>query len=344
MTQEFTEERPAGEEAVLCRAIAEAPDEDTPRLVYADWLDEYRPDSPAVQAARSAVWDIGGREGVEPSPSARATLIRAQVEAARLPNHDLRRGELDHQADSLLLEHGERWSHPFRALRAVVTEYARGFPQTVLMYSDKFVQNGSALFDHHPTVVGAQVYHFPRGDDDPHVFVESPLFARLRELSIRGGNLGAAGLAALVDNPHVHRLEGLDLTSERVGDAGVVALASCTNLPNLRVLVLRDNGLTAAAATALASSSGLKNLISLALDGNRLGPGGRVALACSTALSGLQRLSVDRGADFARAVHRVRAGTPSGGCRPLPRLLEVNGRALGGPTGRAVPEVAPAAA
>lgn len=51
------------EEAALLKAICTQPDDDTPRLVYADWLDE--------------------QGGVK--DRARATFIRAQVEHAQLP-------------------------------------------------------------------------------------------------------------------------------------------------------------------------------------------------------------------------------------------------------------------
>jgi uncharacterized protein (TIGR02996 family) len=49
-----------GQDRAFLDAIRESPDDDTPRLVYADWLDDH--DEPA-----------------------RATFIRVQCELARLP-------------------------------------------------------------------------------------------------------------------------------------------------------------------------------------------------------------------------------------------------------------------
>ena len=55
------------DEAALLKAIIAHPDEDTPRLVYADWLDENKPDKVPSPAA---------------GPSARAEFIRTQCRLA----------------------------------------------------------------------------------------------------------------------------------------------------------------------------------------------------------------------------------------------------------------------
>ena len=55
------------DEAALLKSIIAHPDEDTPRLVYADWLDENKPDAVPSPAA---------------GPSARAELHCRSVHAA----------------------------------------------------------------------------------------------------------------------------------------------------------------------------------------------------------------------------------------------------------------------
>ena len=65
-------------------AIVAAPDEDTPRLVYADWCD-----------------DNGLTE--------RAEFVRVQVERARLPAWDAAQVGLRLREQQLLKEHGEGW-------------------------------------------------------------------------------------------------------------------------------------------------------------------------------------------------------------------------------------------
>jgi uncharacterized protein (TIGR02996 family) len=59
----------------LLAAICANPDDDTPRLVFADWLDEHEPDAkPRAKKAKSA------------APSSWAALIRAECEFERLRN------------------------------------------------------------------------------------------------------------------------------------------------------------------------------------------------------------------------------------------------------------------
>src|SRR5215203_4619487 len=69
------------------RAIEANPDDDTPRLVYADWLDEHA----ATDADR-----------------ARAEFIRVQCELARDPLPD-RQTELAARERELLTAHGRAW-------------------------------------------------------------------------------------------------------------------------------------------------------------------------------------------------------------------------------------------
>ncbi len=77
------------DEAFL-RDVIEAPDDDGPRLIYADWLE-----------------DEGRTE--------RAELIRAQCELARIAAEGPRRTELEATARALLAEHGREWAGPLRS-------------------------------------------------------------------------------------------------------------------------------------------------------------------------------------------------------------------------------------
>src|SRR5688572_20997900 len=89
------------DDAFLADIIAN-PDDDGPRLVYADWLE-----------------DNGQPE--------RAEFIRLQIELSRLPEHDgPRRAELEARERQLLEEHGEEWTGPLP--RAVTGRtFERGF-------------------------------------------------------------------------------------------------------------------------------------------------------------------------------------------------------------------------
>jgi uncharacterized protein (TIGR02996 family) len=80
------------EENALLAAIREHPDEDTPRLAYADWLDEH------------------GRHE-------RAEFIRAQVELARLPDDHPKRTDLEVAERRLLAKNCVEWSAPWPAFQ-----------------------------------------------------------------------------------------------------------------------------------------------------------------------------------------------------------------------------------
>src|SRR4051812_38593601 len=71
----------------LLAGCKERPEEETPRLVLADWLEEH-----------------GG-----PEEQARAEHIRLEVECERLPRHDHRRIALQRHADELKRQHGPAW-------------------------------------------------------------------------------------------------------------------------------------------------------------------------------------------------------------------------------------------
>src|SRR5262249_58169856 len=90
--------------------ILEHADDDTPRLVYADWLDEH-----------------GQPE--------RAEFIRVQCELERIPQDDPRRLALEDRAADLQRVWGAKWAQPFRE-HAERWEFRRGFVEE-LWLSDR---------------------------------------------------------------------------------------------------------------------------------------------------------------------------------------------------------------
>ncbi len=96
----------ASDEAIF-QAIRDAPGDDAPRLIYADWLEEHgNPD--------------------------RAEFIRVQCELARLPCWERRWQELAWREPDLLAKHGSRWRAELPTIDGVTwTEFERGFVSTV---------------------------------------------------------------------------------------------------------------------------------------------------------------------------------------------------------------------
>ena len=132
----------SADELGLLRAVVTDPDEDTPRLVYADWLDEHQEiPCPHCGGGRPGTWVYGldrrggcftcGRRGAEGSGlindgsrRARAEFVRVQVELAGI-NPDIhtptdrpggvgcatceRYAELRRREGELLAAHGAAW-------------------------------------------------------------------------------------------------------------------------------------------------------------------------------------------------------------------------------------------
>src|SRR5437762_2497871 len=110
------------DEDAFLRAVLEHPDDDGPRLVYADWLEE-RGDP-------------------------RGAFIRAQVELERLDPDDPRRPDLACRAERLLAEHRRGWLAPIDRLRGEIygaDVFRRGFVDTVTVSAHTFLHQGEAL-------------------------------------------------------------------------------------------------------------------------------------------------------------------------------------------------------
>src|SRR5262249_26258167 len=90
------------------RAVIEAPDDDAPRLMFADWLEERG--------------DVRGE------------FIRVQCELARLPEDDSRRDVLEEREGTLLETHGSLWLGALPAPPGVNWgAFRRGFVESLWM-------------------------------------------------------------------------------------------------------------------------------------------------------------------------------------------------------------------
>jgi uncharacterized protein (TIGR02996 family) len=95
------------DESALLAAIIAHPDEDTPRLMYADWLEEN-------------------------SQSERAEFIRLQIERERAPSGDPRRFNPTDRESQLLNRHRRVWERPLRELLpSARLDFTRGFVEEV---------------------------------------------------------------------------------------------------------------------------------------------------------------------------------------------------------------------
>ena len=172
------------------RAIAAAPDDDLPRLVYADWLDEHGdPD--------------------------RAEFIRAQCELARLPDDDPRRPGLEDREHDLLAEYEPAWLAGGGRFRE--WEFRRGFVDRVTGGWSSLLKVGDGFFEAHP-VTGWRVDN--ENDNRPLLLRDdvaglnafNERVAGLRAVEFAGSNWEWYAYYWLFSEVPFPRLESLDLS------------------------------------------------------------------------------------------------------------------------------------
>jgi uncharacterized protein (TIGR02996 family) len=231
-------------------AIAARPDDDLPRLIFADWLDEH------------------GRGD-------RAEFIRLQCAAARgepaALTPDARRRAADLEA-----AHRDEWladlSHD-----VYHAAFRRGFAEHVVLPTAAFMAAGAALRRRTPVrsvaLLGAGAAL--RG------LLAGPLLRGLTGLHLNDSLLGDDGVAHLADAPSLRDLETLKLARAAVGDPGAMALARSPHLGRLRTLALRGNAIGDAGAWELARSPTLRRLTALDVAENEIGPSGVAAVRSS---------------------------------------------------------------
>jgi uncharacterized protein (TIGR02996 family) len=214
----------------LHAAILADPDEDTPRLAYADWLDEQ-------------------------GESDRAEFIRIQVALARRPpgEPDPGRLELVVRETALLLARHAAWLAPLRAAGGPLDHpgthalFRRGFVEVVWMPGALFRERAEVLFARVPArelrVTVASPAEFGK-------LMEYPLVGRLAALDLSDRRLGDAAAEGVAWSPFTNRLRALRLRGCGITDDGAYALAAA-DLDHLRELDVAHNPIGPAGLAAL---------------------------------------------------------------------------------------------
>lgn len=264
--------------AAFLRAICENPDDDTARLVFADWLDEQ---GDADRAAFIRL-QVGLAAGTVPEAEREAAEARV---AALLDRHQAAWwGELPHRR-------GVTWyTTPFR--------FERGFAHGVgFGHGKAWREHAEEIFAAAPVSrLGCGGTFTPK---TARPVFSSPLLGRVAEF--RGAQFDVAGAEAFATNPHlVGRLRRLETFGVEEPDAVATVLARAPGLRNLEALSLGSVG--PAGAVALAGCPYLTRLKDLSLHGSTAGDDGAEALAASPYLSALEHVLLnysgigDRGA------------------------------------------------
>jgi uncharacterized protein (TIGR02996 family) len=252
------------DERALLAAIIAHPDEDTPRLVYADWLDEHADSLPKKRRATAC---------------AKAEQIRVQIEAAGLifgaPDFNERYDALE-ERDRELAENYQAWVDELEGItpaRGLQFFYNRGLFGEVACTVRYFVRHGAALFAAAPiTAVRLKMLAVSNVKTLPGC----PHFAHVHTLKIYTGDTPSDAVSALLERAPLAHLRGLALDNwignygdTTDGDSLAVRVAGCAKVANLKRLSFEAAGIGPTGARALANSPHLANLELLDLRTNR---------------------------------------------------------------------------
>lgn len=279
-------------------AICESPDDDLPRLVFADWLEEQGD-------AISVSW---------------ATDIRIQCEAARLKpwqwNHHERLRKLRNQ-----IPYGP-WSkrriYLPKLQNARFGRFERGIAEWLVaedwkpLTLDLPVARGATcirrarirrpnLFSSHHFVDCSHLTHLMEldlngcslGSDALQRLAANRHLRNVKRLSLRENRLSSIGLLALAESPHWQQLESLDLS--RPGRSGALeeVFTSRLEFSQLRELTLTDTQNADALLQALGDTLHLPKLERLDLHFSRVTAEGVVSLVSNESVPGLRELDLE---------------------------------------------------
>jgi uncharacterized protein (TIGR02996 family) len=282
----------------LFRAILEDPDDDTPRLVYADWLDEHG----------------------EPE---RAELIRMQIALAGGGLTGKRRRALVAREAELLAEHAEEWVEPLADFisdwSAPPYLFRRGFVDEIEAEGETLIESGHELFaaapiravrlpDEEDFAGLARCKHLLRlrsidltasglsRNFGPARLFQSRYLANLTTLLACGYDdnchLDVAGIRGIVGSKYLGNLKHLDVGANWFGPKGTVELLKATNLASLERLDFHGVGMEDEGAMALAGTPWLARLRQLDLVSNSIGERGARALLESPFLDKIELLDL----------------------------------------------------
>lgn len=240
------------EHDAFLRAICANPADDTPRLVFADWLaDHGDPD--------------------------RGEFIRLEIELARRDPEDeaaeRRRPALFSRKAELLKANRQRWIEPFLPAVGDV-RFERGFVTELQVSADAFLAHG----DRWMTLTPLTRVRFTAGRDswelidgsfawNPDPLLTSPLLSRLESIALDRLGLTASAVDVFARHPDLGRLRELVLRHNQLGNGGAIILAGMEQLKGLEELDLGGNGISDPGARAIAQSPHLGNLKELRIAG-----------------------------------------------------------------------------
>jgi uncharacterized protein (TIGR02996 family) len=245
------------EEAFLAD-IREHPDDDTPRLIFADWLEE-NGDPERAEFIRVRIASVR-----DPEPRGKGYLARA----GKLIEKNWGRWVVP-LCRLVGPERYERWLTPVLSVARTTAagQFPRGFVSALSMGTERFLEHGEATNRLTPLTDLCLHGAGGRGKD----LAACPSLRGMRSLGFLDfytAPVDGSDVAALADSEHLDRLTVLRLAHHNLGDQGVKALVTARWLPQLTELDLTENGLSRDSLFTLAQCTRLASLRHLRISNN----------------------------------------------------------------------------
>jgi uncharacterized protein (TIGR02996 family) len=245
---------PRPEIDLFLNEIKAHPEDDTPRMVLADWLQEHG----------------------DAALAARGELLRIQVLRHQFLENDPRQDALRRREKELLRQHLDQWVGPlmnsftWRFERGLLHLEARGAhffrPEVQALATPENGRWVESLALHDVSLAGAVLLD------------SSPFLSFIHTLDLGNNRLRPEVIAMLCASPRVANLKALFLDRNRLGPDGARALAESRNLAGLDVLDLSNNVIGDEGARHLAESPHLAHLTALWVGRNRIREEGQAIL------------------------------------------------------------------
>jgi uncharacterized protein (TIGR02996 family) len=272
----------------LLQTVRESPQDMTPRLALADYLQEH---------------------GTTEAERAYGEYLALCARLSMIPDGHPGRAGMQDRRHELMEMHRDAWLGPLANLGDVVLRpdglvALTGYRRTMLTKDLPALAGAPEMACVAECTLRLCVYAH-----DLRILETSPQVADLTGLYLLDVRLEAAALVPIVASPHLRRLVELRLGGNRLGDVGARVLANCPNLPRLASLDLSGNNIGPEGAAALAQWMHGPRLVALSLWGNHVGEAGARALASSPRMAGLTSLDLGQN-DVGDAGARVLASSP----------------------------------
>ncbi len=271
-------------ETELIEMVRAARDDDSPRLVYADWLLEHgdpRGEFIQVQCA------LGRALSSKGTPRLFTDYAIRESEKELPPDHV----ELEKREAALFRKHGKTWIEPFRPFISRAWSWRGGFVESIHT-NPVFFDGAERVLDAHP--VSLLLLEGMRPVSGSHQRLAETSLRGIRQLNLDTQDIAGPNLAAVLQK-NLSEIEFLNIAGNGLGDAGAVKLATESHLTSLRALRVDRCGIGDAGLAALATSPVLRNLETLFFANNQLTDDGLLAFARECTLPKLKVVKVGEG-------------------------------------------------